>query len=122
MSADLEQLGRFDVVLFLGVLYHLEAPLTALRRLRDVTADVAIIESAAIEVRGHEARPLAEFFPADELGDDDTNWWAPNLPAIVGMCRAAGFADVRVVRRPPSRPAWRRERLRRYRAIVHAYA
>jgi len=33
MTADLEQIGTFDVVLFLGVLYHLENPFAAIRRL-----------------------------------------------------------------------------------------
>jgi tRNA (mo5U34)-methyltransferase len=120
MTVDLDALGRFDVVLFLGVLYHLEAPLLGLRRLRAVTAGTAVIETAAIVVRGHEDRPLAEFFPSDELGDDETNWWAPNLAALTGMCRAAGFGHVRVVAGPPSPPPrLRRERLQRYRAIVH---
>jgi tRNA (mo5U34)-methyltransferase len=122
MTADLDALGRFDVVLFLGVLYHLEAPLVALRRLRAVTAGVAVIETAAVTVRGHEDRPLAEFFPADELSDDPTNWWAPNLAALTGMCRAAGFARVAVIAGPPAQPRLRRDRLRRYRAIVHAFA
>lgn len=38
MTMDLDHLGRFDVVLFMGVLYHMEDPLTAVRRLRAVTA------------------------------------------------------------------------------------
>jgi tRNA (mo5U34)-methyltransferase len=122
MTTDLDSLGRFDVVLFLGVLYHLEAPLVALRRLRAVTRGVAVIETAAIAVLGHEDRPLAEFFPADELSNDPTNWWAPNLAALTGMCRAAGFAKVRVVQAPRARPPLRRHRVERYRAIVHAFA
>ena len=34
MTMDLGALGTFDVVLLLGVIYHLEEPLRALRRLR----------------------------------------------------------------------------------------
>ena len=33
--------GQFDVVLFLGTLYHMEEPLTAIRRLASVTARMA---------------------------------------------------------------------------------
>ena len=38
--------GTFDVVLFLGVLYHAPDPLGYLRRVRSVTGDMAIIETA----------------------------------------------------------------------------
>ena len=37
MTCDLDRLGTFDVVFFLGVLYHLKEPLSALERLRQVT-------------------------------------------------------------------------------------
>ncbi len=48
MTMDVQRLGTFDVVLFLGVIYHLEEPLRALRRLRQVTRGVAVIESEAV--------------------------------------------------------------------------
>lgn len=38
--------GPFDVVLFLGVLYHAPDPLGYLRNVRRVTGDVAVIETA----------------------------------------------------------------------------
>ncbi len=96
MEMDLEPLGTFDVVLFLGVLYHLREPLRGLERIRRLVAPggVAIIETAAVAVPGFEDLGLAEFFPGDELNGDPTNWWAPNLAALVGMCRAAGFERV----------------------------
>lgn len=50
IEMDLEPLGKFDVVLYLGVLYHMENPLSALRRLRSVTKEIAIIETEAVEV------------------------------------------------------------------------
>jgi tRNA (mo5U34)-methyltransferase len=120
MTCDLAGLGRFDVVLFLGVLYHLEAPLTALRRLYEVTGEVAVIETEAMELVGSGRRPLVEFFPGAELAQDPTNWWSPNLAALVAMCEAAGFATVDVVVGAP-KPASRLRRPARYRAVVHAY-
>jgi 2-polyprenyl-3-methyl-5-hydroxy-6-metoxy-1,4-benzoquinol methylase len=42
---DPEQLGQFDVVLMLGLIYHLERPLEAIRIARRVTRGVCVIES-----------------------------------------------------------------------------
>ena len=108
MTMDLAPLGRFDVVLFMGVLYHLEDPLRAMRRLAAVTAPggLAVIETEAVEVPGLGNAAFCEFFPGQELGNDPSNWWAPNALALVGMCRAAGFQQVTLLIDPP-RPPWR---------------
>jgi tRNA (mo5U34)-methyltransferase len=98
MSMDLSTLGTFDVVLFLGVLYHLEEPLLAARKLRTVTAPggLLVLETEAMEIRGVEDRPICEFFPGQELNNDASNWWSPNAKAIEGLCHAAGFENARV--------------------------
>jgi SAM-dependent methyltransferase len=57
-TVDLDALGTFDVVLFLGVIYHLENPLAAARRLREITRELAVVESEAIHVPGEEDRPM----------------------------------------------------------------
>jgi tRNA (mo5U34)-methyltransferase len=100
MTMDLESLGQFDVVLFLGVLYHMENPLAAARRLYKVTAPggVAVIETEAIEIPGLGGRPCCEFFPGSEMNNDASNWWVPNAKAVEGLCRAAGFQGVSVYR------------------------
>jgi tRNA (mo5U34)-methyltransferase len=110
--------GPFDVVLYLGVLYHMENPLAALRRVRDLTREVAIIETEAVVVGGFERTPMSEFFPPGaKLLNDPTNFWAPNVACLAGLCRAAGFSRVKVLTTPPSaRPG----RLERYRLIAHA--
>jgi tRNA (mo5U34)-methyltransferase len=103
MTMDLTDLGRFDIVLFLGVLYHLEAPLQAIRRVASVTAPggLAIIETEAVEVPGSGDAAFCEFFPGQELNNDPTNWWSPNAKALEGMCRAAGFREVNLLVEPP---------------------
>src|SRR5919202_3078365 len=101
MTTDLDRLGTFDVVLYLGVLYHMENPLAALRRLRRVTREVAVIETQATELEGIPDGAVCEFFPGAELADDPTNWWSPNLDALHGLCRAAGFARVETIAGPP---------------------
>ena len=100
MTYDLDELGAFDVVLYLGVLYHVQEPLTALRRLRQVTREVAVIETEAILVRDHEDEPLAKLWAGGELNADYGNWYSLSEAALHGMCRAAGFRRVETRRMP----------------------
>jgi tRNA (mo5U34)-methyltransferase len=119
MTMDLSSLGTFDVVLFLGVIYHLRDPLGALERLRQVTAGSAFIESEAAILGGLEGLSACEFFETDECAGDPTNWWAPTAPALLGMCRAAGFVQATLLVGPPPvevRPGT----LLRYRATAKA--
>ena len=99
MTMDLEPFGTFDVVFFLGVLYHMEDPLASLRRVASLSNGVAIIETHAIVVPGFEHLELCEFYSSNQLNGDISNWWGPNLKALEGMCRAAGFTRVEVERR-----------------------
>jgi len=126
MQADIKALGQFDIVLYLGVLYHIKHPLLALERLVQVTRDFAMIETEAIFVPGFEEQALCEFFEANELNNDPSNWWAPNAKALVGMCRAAGFrtVDLLVERQSPQRRNLRqlvaRKPMQRIRMVVRA--
>lgn len=117
---DLEPIGRFDVVLFLGVLYHLADPIGALRRLFSVTGDLAVILTHALRVGGFEDRAFAECYPHDEFAGDPTNWWVPNMRALTGWCEAAGFTEVEVALGPPEGTPPRQGESDRYIAIVHA--
>jgi tRNA (mo5U34)-methyltransferase len=112
---DLADLGTWDVVLFLGVLYHLHDPFDALKRLYAVTRELAVIETYATVVQGHEDMPLWQFIPGAEVNADSSNWWAPTLPGLKAMLTAAGFRSV-AVKRGPSESAGG------YRAVVQAFA
>jgi tRNA (mo5U34)-methyltransferase len=85
--------GRFDVVLFLGVLYHLKHPLLALERLAAVTKGLLVLETHidCTDIDG----PAAAFYPGAELAGDPTNWWGPNPPCVEAMLRTAGFSNVK---------------------------
>src|SRR5262245_47097205 len=63
MKVEVESLGLFDVVLFLGALYNMEHLLEYLMRVRMLTREVAIIETEAVAIGGHDDRALCEFFP-----------------------------------------------------------
>lgn len=95
---DLSHLGTFDVVIFAGVLYHLENPMGALRRLASLTKEVALIDTVAVQVP-HVDAAMWEFYPDTELEGDSSNWWAPNRTALEGAIKAAGFRQF-VLRSP----------------------
>jgi tRNA (mo5U34)-methyltransferase len=97
MAMGPDALGTFDVVLFLGVLYHTRNPLAALERACALTKELAVVETAAVLVPGFEGAPLCRFYEHDELCNDPTNWWAPNAKALEGLCRAAGFRRAEVL-------------------------
>jgi tRNA (mo5U34)-methyltransferase len=84
---------QFDIVLFLGVLYHLRHPLLALDQVRAVTRGTLLLETA---VSDHELGELASdamarFYRRDELGGDPSNWFAPTSRALVDWCTSCGF-------------------------------
>ncbi len=119
MTVDLEKLGSFDVVFFLGVLYHMKDPIGSLERLRKMTREVAVIETEAMEIPGCSEKEVWESFSSDQLHGDITNWFAPNAMALQGMCRAAGFREVEVTRGPaPFGPG--AQGPQHYRLFVHA--
>src|SRR5215213_3406157 len=106
---QLEQ--KFDLVLFLGVLYHLRHPLLALDMLHEhVVKDVLVMQSM---LRGSESVADVKddyefweqeiFFDSDfpqmyfveqRFSRDPTNWWIPNRACMEAMLRSAGFEIV----------------------------
>lgn len=100
--------GPFDVVLFLGVLYHLRHPFFALERVASVTRGLLILETV-VDMLGM-SRPAVAFYSDRELNNDPTNWWGPNPAAVAGMLRAVGFASVSQVTPTPRGTASRRAR------------
>ena len=108
-SLDPERYGRFDLVLFLGVIYHLRHPLLALDRIHDVCAPDALlliethmIDEGLVDAAGDWRRladfhpdlaslPLVQYYPRDMLGKDPTSQWAPNRVALEGWLQGAGF-------------------------------
>ncbi|MFN0111003.1 MAG: DUF1698 domain-containing protein [Blastocatellia bacterium] len=100
-----DNLGSFDIVLFMGVLYHLRHPLLALENVCELTRDFAIIESHIIDKMREGNEPAMEFYEFDELGGQYDNWWAPNFECMVQMIRSAGFAHVELLYRNDTRAA-----------------
>ena len=107
MDLSPERVGQFDVVFFLGVLYHLRHPLLALERIASVTRQRLLLETV-VDMVGV-ARPAMAFYRGRELNNDPTNWWAPNVPALHAMLRDVGFTAVRTVTPEPG-PLYRAAR------------
>jgi tRNA (mo5U34)-methyltransferase len=106
---DVGALGeRFDLVLFMGVLYHLRHPLLALDLIREhVAADLMVFQSMQrgsstlspvpqnpafkdIACFDDSAYPKLHFIE-HSYADDPTNWWVPNRACAEAMLRSAGF-------------------------------
>ena len=93
LSVDPEEIGSFDVVLFLDVLHHMRD----LERVAAFTRHLAILDTECNYFPGLEDRGLYQFFGGTELDQDPTNWWSPNAKALIGSCIAAGFRSAEIV-------------------------
>src|SRR6201996_7409082 len=89
-----QRLGRFDIVLFFGVLYHLRHPLLGLEKAVELSTDLALVESFVISSEQRQIPQVMEFYERAELGGQVDNWCGPSPEALVSMCRSAGFAQV----------------------------
>jgi hypothetical protein len=88
-----KDLGAFDIVLFLGVLYHVKHPVLALENVCGLTREMACIESFVTDGDVN-AIPLMEFYETTELRGQLDNWVGPNAACLMAFCRTAGFARV----------------------------
>jgi tRNA (mo5U34)-methyltransferase len=86
MDLSPTRVGEFDLVLFLGVLYHLRNPFLALEKVASVTRSSLIVETV-VDLLGMK-RPAMAFYAGTELNRDPTNWWGPNPAAVVAMLAA----------------------------------
>lgn len=107
---DVARLGeRFDLVIFMGVLYHLRHPLLALDLIHEHVArnlmlfqsmqrgsrDLALLEP---DYDFNEPAPFDEpgypkmHFIEHRYSHDQTNWWIPNRACVEAMLRSSGFS------------------------------
>ncbi len=104
---------KYDIIIFMGVLYHLRYPLLALdivtqkvkkmmvfqtltmpgEKILDITKDLGINERDLMRDEGWPKMAFIEGY----LAGDPTNWWAPNNAAIIAMLRSCGM---NVIKRP----------------------
>ena len=99
--------GSFDVVLFMGVLYHLRYPLLALDVVAERVGGTLVLQTLTmpggepagtpenVEI-GERGRLLEPGWPRagfieHRLAGDPTNWWAPDAACVEAMARSAGL-------------------------------
>jgi tRNA (mo5U34)-methyltransferase len=106
-NLDPQQLGSFDIVLCLGLLYHLPDPLGALAKVRSLCRgqlylETYVLNSALIPANEQQATPealvammselpLMQFLPGKSLNNDPTNYWAPNMKCLEAMLTESMF-------------------------------
>jgi tRNA (mo5U34)-methyltransferase len=85
--------AQFDIVMFLGVLYHLRHPLLALDNLRALTRGCALLETAVAdaELSGDLQVPVARFYRRDEHYGDLSNWFVPTVACLLDWCSSSGL-------------------------------
>lgn len=97
---------QYDLVLFLGVFYHLRHPLLGLDLAAAASRDRLLFQSLSLAASGavdtrdpgfgeldrlrEDGWPRLAFIEG-ELAGDPTNWWVPNRPAVEAMLRSTGF-------------------------------
>ena len=107
---DVAALGeRFDLVIFMGVLYHLRHPLLALDLILEHVAGGLMLfqtltrgsDAVAVPAEDYDFGEDAQFQQPDwprmafiegRWAHDWTNWWVPNRAGVEAMLRASGFA------------------------------
>lgn len=120
----------FDIVLFLGVYYHLKNPLLALDRVRGAMRQggMAVIEGEVLHGRRD---CLAQYLYRDVHKSDPTNWWLPSVPCLHQWMESSGFEvvngfDIATMPREPSAwsaaKVWLKQRLGAGRPAVSRYA
>ena len=126
MGLPSTNLGQFDVVLFLGVFYHLKDPYVGLESAAKMCSDHLVVETVTALPR--EKLPAMRLFESGELGGDPTNFWAPNLAALELMLKSFGFKRIEFVVSPISgkhplnaTPLRRPSASATNRTIVHAW-
>jgi tRNA (mo5U34)-methyltransferase len=130
-TADLVELdpdrdGRFDIVAFLGILYHLEDPIGALRLVRSLTRSLCVIQSQVMRIDGpaelsyatgerHSVAPAFALYREPEAEAQISPLAAmpgvaslvPNSAAVAEAALAAGFAHAEVLEPPAREGLWR---------------
>jgi tRNA (mo5U34)-methyltransferase len=89
-----DKFGTFDIVVFLGVLYHLPDMILALDTVRQLCKGQLFLETE-YEPELQPGTAVARYYEAATLAGDITNFWVPNRECVNAMLRDAGFNPAR---------------------------
>jgi tRNA (mo5U34)-methyltransferase len=106
---NVDTLGEFDFVIFIGVLYHLKHPLYSLEKISSICRDTMYLHCLLHGEGDHKELDDYRFDDRDFLNDpnfprmyfieksfnnDESNWWVPNRSCLKAMARVAGFRKI----------------------------
>ncbi len=100
LDLDHTQLGTFDVVLMLGVFYHMPDPIRGVEIAASLSHDLLILETTYEDLP--EDRALMELRP-ERLTEDSTNFWSPNIKCLFELLKIQGFKDINIEKEPGNR-------------------
>ena len=95
---SVQSVGQFDIVVFLGVFYHLRHPFLAMEQLSRIATKQLVVGTHldALELD----RPAMVFYPTTELQGDPTNWWGANPRCVLDMLKVLGFSHTEFMPHP----------------------
>lgn len=93
-----DTVGKFDIVLYLGVFYHRYDAIEALARAARLAKHALVVETH-LDLQ-HIDRPAMAFYPGSELAGDETNWWGPNVHCMKALLLGHGFSEVEFLAHP----------------------
>jgi len=115
-ALDPEAVGRFDIVLMLGLIYHLENPVGALRTARALTQRICLVETqvvpgltGVVDYGSYRfVRPLKGSFgiidETEETHGPEASTTGiclvPSLEALIWIMRKVGFRRVEILEPP----------------------
>lgn len=112
---NVDTLGEFDFVVFIGVLYHLKHPLYALEKVSAICKDTMYLHSLLHGEGDYETLENYEFderksfddpkfprmyFIEKSFNNDQSNWWIPTRSCLKAMARVAGFLKIEDTKYP----------------------
>lgn len=106
---SLYSVGKFDVVLYLGVFYHRRDAMESLSRIASSASNLLVVETQ-LDLLDLDS-PAVAYYPGTELRNDASNWWGPNAHFMKAFLLGMGFDEVEVTALPYSP----------HRAIFHAW-
>ena len=99
-----DTIGRYDLVLMFGLLYHLESPLQVISRLAPCISEVAFVGT-----RVAQGTAMACYLHQEFQGDDQGKASlvaVPTFPAVTAMFACSGFSHIYVPDFQPAHSQW----------------
>jgi len=97
---EIGDLGRFDVAVFLGIIYHLRYPQLSLDLLSSICDGIMFLSTPIVDSPAsvmENRLPSDITAPVPPESESHYNWWYPSQPALLRMLTAAGFTDIEII-------------------------